>query len=396
MTVVLINNSQETYTPTRSGAIATWVWEVGRRLGGLGAEALVLSRACEAAAYADVESALIPYPGEHAGRLGRLLGRLERKCFGYTAVGLRSYATRVVEVVRARSLSRFPLVVHNDLELAVRLRHAFPNSTVVHHFHNQSACKPRFLREVVPSGVRLSAVSDFTARWAERRLGLSSGSVTTVHNGVDADRFTPRAGIARRDRAVINFVGRTGIEKGPDLLLEAAKRLAAQGARFDVQLLGSNYWHKFELDGYQRKLQTLASELEDAGVRVRRPGHVPRADLPAEITRADIHVTPSRWDEPFGLVTLEGMACGLATVASRTGGTPEVVGDAGLMFERDDVGGLAAALGRLIDNPAERAALGRSARRRAETFTWDATARGVLAVAGLEPARAVPSFALAH
>jgi len=80
---------------------------------------------------------------------------------------------------------------------------------------------------------------------------------------------------------------------------------------------------------------------------------------------------PSRWDEPFGLVTPEGMATGLATVASRTGGTPEIVADAGLLFERGDAEELAAHLERLIEDEALRRDYARRARMRAEHFTWD-------------------------
>src|SRR5439155_23454526 len=133
-------------------------------------------------------------------------------------------------------------------------------------------------------------------------------------------------------KPIINFVGRTGIEKGPDVLLAAALRLAKRTKEFRLQLLGSNHWDRFELDDYQRKLQKMAAELQAMGIEVRCAGHIDRASLPDELRKAHIHVVPARWDEPFGMTTIEGMACGLATVASRTGGTPQVVGDAALLF----------------------------------------------------------------
>jgi glycosyltransferase involved in cell wall biosynthesis len=76
------------------------------------------------------------------------------------------------------------------------------------------------------------------------------------------------------------------------------------------------------------------------------------------------------------------MAAGNAVVATRTGGTPEVVGDAGLLFERDDVAALADLLERLIASPAERDEWGRRARARAETLTWARTYRQWRALAG--------------
>jgi glycosyltransferase involved in cell wall biosynthesis len=99
--------------------------------------------------------------------------------------------------------------------------------------------------------------------------------------------------------------------------------------------------------------------------------------------KAQIHVVPSRWEEPFGLSTVEGMATGLAVVASRTGGTTEVIGNAGLLFERDDVDGLASHLARLLDDPGLRADFGRLARARAERFTWDHTWSRIAKLTGL-------------
>ena len=81
----------------------------------------------------------------------------------------------------------------------------------------------------------------------------------------------------------------------------------------------------------------------------------------------------SRWDEPFGLVTVEGMASGLATVASRTGGTGEIVGDAGLLFERESVDDLTEHLHSLVEDRNLRMSYGQRARERANGFTWEKT-----------------------
>ena len=124
-------------------------------------------------------------------------------------------------------------------------------------------------------------------------------------------------------------------------------------------------------DEFEQKLDDLSAELEAAEISVHRPGFVDRYALPGELRKAHINVVPSRWDEPFGLVTPEGMATGLATVASRTGGTPEIIGDAGLLFERGDADGLAAHLERLVRDEPLRREYGRQARERVREFTWD-------------------------
>ena len=150
-----------------------------------------------------------------------------------------------------------------------------------------------------------------------------------------------------------------------------------------MQIVGGNHWGYSLPDAYQQELQALAAQLTAQGIKVDFTGFVDRPNMPAALRRTQIHVVPSRWDEPFGLTTVEGMATGLATVASRTGGSPEVVGEAGLLFARDDPADLAACLERVLADPALRRQLGEMARQRATSFTWKATWTGFRQVAGV-------------
>jgi glycosyltransferase involved in cell wall biosynthesis len=261
-------------------------------------------------------------------------------------------------------------VLINDPEMAVYLRRHFPSAAILHWFQNQLPASARF-RRLYPGAADVTAgVSDFTSRWIADYYGLAD--VPTIYNGVDAEQFTP-APAPPPGPPAISFVGRTGIEKAPDLLLRAALTLSETTQGFRVLLIGSNHWDRFELDDYQRELRDLAEQLEARGVSVERPGHVGRADLPAALRRAQIHAVTSRWDEPFGLTTVEGMASGLALVASDTGGTPEVAGDAGLLFGRDSADGLAAHLARLVGDESARREYARRARGRALEFPWERT-----------------------
>ena len=72
--------------------------------------------------------------------------------------------------------------------------------------------------------------------------------------------------------------------------------------------------------------------------------------LVRELKRHQLMVIPSLWREPFGVVALEGMACGCVVLASDGGGLPDAVGRAGLLFRRGDQADLAAKLGELIGN----------------------------------------------
>jgi glycosyltransferase involved in cell wall biosynthesis len=219
----------------------------------------------------------------------------------------------------------------------------------------------------------LVAVSGFIADRVAASYGLPLERVSTIYAGVASDVIRPPT---QRDGVpIIGFVGRTGIEKAPDVLLKAALALSERTTAFGLQIVGSNHWGRYEEDEYQRELNALANELTRRGVTVDRPGHVGRQDVPDWLQRSSIHVLPSRWDEPFALTVLEGMAAGNALVATRTGGTPEEVGDAGQLFARDDVAQLTELLEPLVLDVHEREKWAQRARERAESFTWARTYR---------------------
>jgi len=372
MSPVFINHTAETFTSTRSGAIATHIHECCRVAAQQKFEPMVISIRCDAAPYTDVPTLLLDAPRIPENRFLVKLLRAQRKLTGWRHLRQKAHAANVERAIRKARLERRPMILHNDPEMVVYLRERFPRAFLIHHFHNQIPISPRFRLRFRESVNVVTAVSHFTGRWVEEAYELPADSVQTVHNGVDIESFKP-APEHEEEIPVINFLGRTGIEKGPDLLLKAAAKLAEKTRAFRVQILGSNHWHKFERDDYQMELDQLTDELERAGVSVRRPGHVTRADLPGALREAHINVVPSRWDEPFALTILEGMACGLASVVSRTGGAPEVVGDAGLLFERNSVEGLADQLRRLLFDRDLRTEYARKARKRAEQFTWDNT-----------------------
>ena len=376
MSLVFINYPLETFTPAQSGALATIIWECCRVSRKWGTTPFVITRSSAVQTFEWADMATVAYPKLPAGRIGNFIARAGRKLGGWQHLRQGAYARRVVRVIRERRLDERPLVVLNDPEMAVFLRSRFPGAFIAHWFQNQQECKPWARARFGVSVNGTAAVSQFTAAWVENYYGITRGSVRVVHNAVDAAIFQrPREKPV--GPPVINFVGRTGMEKGPDVLLKAALRLARNGLVFRLQLLGSNHWDRFELDDYQCELASLTDALVRAGIEVRRPGHIPRADLPRELSRAHIHVVPARWDEPFGMTTIEGMACGLATVASATGGTPEVAGDAALFFERESVEELASHLARLIREPELRAEYADRGRRRAEQFTWERTWSGL-------------------
>jgi len=378
--VAFVNNSRETFTPTVSGAIATCVYEVGGVAIAEGYDCPVITRPADAAAH--------PWPDLHVTRPMPRPGpvrakalRVRRRLNGWARPDQWAYAHEAL--AHLERLRPNAVIVNNDPEIAVFLRRRLPSVRVVHWFHNLEMSSDRFRRRFAADrGIRSVAVSAYLARAVEQVYQLAPLGVSAVLNGVDAGRFDVDRGAAHADVPTVGYVGRLAVEKAPDTLVEACIRLAGRGAAFRLQLVGDTNFGFSSRNPFIERVHARIAALEALGVDVVRPGHLTREEIPGALAASDIHVTPSRWDEPCGLTTLEGLASGQAVVGSSTGGTPELLDGAGLLFPRDDVGALADVLGALIRDPDLRREWGARARARAEGLSWQRTWHGLARAAG--------------
>jgi glycosyltransferase involved in cell wall biosynthesis len=102
-------------------------------------------------------------------------------------------------------------------------------------------------------------------------------------------------------------------------------------------------------------------------------GYVSGAERERLYREASVVVMPSL-DEGFGLPALEAMTIGVPVVVSSRGALPEVVGRAGLIVDPDDVDGLAAAMDRILTDPALARRCSAAGIEQARRFNWDASA----------------------
>lgn len=144
-----------------------------------------------------------------------------------------------------------------------------------------------------------------------------------------------------RDRDVV-YLGRLKAFKGPDLLVDSLARLAASGKRLTATIVG--------MGPQEGELKEQAAKAGIAA-QIEFPGPLQGEALVRMLNRHRIMVVPSRWEEPFGLVALEGMACGCVVVVANSGGLPEVLGPCGPVVPKNDAAALAAELDRLVNHP---------------------------------------------
>jgi glycosyltransferase involved in cell wall biosynthesis len=181
------------------------------------------------------------------------------------------------------------------------------------------------------------------------RERVPAGKITVVYNGLPEGAFTKSAPASiETEHPVVLCIANLKAYKGHQDLLEAVGRLRRRDRPCTLILAG---------DGDQRApLEQQATRL---GIDVRFLGA--RADVGALLARADVFALPSL-HEGMSNAVMEAMAAGRPIVATDVGGTPELLRGRGVLVPPGDPGALAAAIERLLTNPACAARLGAQAR----------------------------------
>jgi glycosyltransferase involved in cell wall biosynthesis len=202
-------------------------------------------------------------------------------------------------------------------------------------------------------------------RAAVERLTSVKAEIEIIPFGIDLSQF---AYVDRNSGPVV----RIGIAKslrpkyGIDVLIDAFAELTKKQADLELLIAGRG---EFEAV-YKRKVAQM--NLVD---KVTFTGFIDHSELPEFFGKIDVFVMPSVSDgESFGVAALEASATGLAVVASKVGGVPEVVsnGVTGVLVERRNVKALADAIRKLADDPDLRKEMGRAGRRFVEkNYDWN-------------------------
>lgn len=166
-------------------------------------------------------------------------------------------------------------------------------------------------------------------------------AATVIQNPYRADNFDIDPAVTCDADFV--FLGRLVSDKGASQAIEAIYRIRGFGHYPRLTIIG---------DGPEKQaLEQLvtARSMQEAVVFT---GALQGDPLRKMLNRHRYILVPSAWEEPFGNVVLEGMACGCLPIASNGGGLPEAIGKAGLTFERNDIDSLVNCIRRVMENPA--------------------------------------------
>ena len=264
--------------------------------------------------------------------------------------GAPSKETKVVLTVHDVSFLREPRWFRSDRSIYYRL----------------------MIRRSASRATRILADSEATGRDLQELIRIESSKIDVTPLGVDA-RFQPatEADIMRvreiydLPETFFLYVGTLEPRKNLPRVIGAFDRIATK-CDHDLVIAGRDGW-KFA------GIYDAAANARHSA-RIHFIGFVDDSLLPALFSAASVFVWPSLW-EGFGLPPLEAMACGTPVVTSNTSSLPEVVGDAALRVQPEDVEAISEAMRSLTDDAELCASLRQRGMERASKFTWQRTAK---------------------
>jgi glycosyltransferase involved in cell wall biosynthesis len=310
---------------------------------------------------AGTQASLRLHPLRTPGAIGEMLSSAWR---------VRNIARRLgVDLVHGNS-------IRAGLIAGMARRLGGPPAVVAIHDHLPRTRVSRIIQRTIAANLDMAlACSQYVADPFEA-FG-SELRVRVVYNPINLARFDPM-GVSRQaarsrlglsdSTVLLGVIGQITPWKAQDDAVRVVSQLKARHPEIRLLVVGSPKFEsaRYDNQAYARRLKELISSL---GVQDEVVWLDEREDIPEILRALDIVLVPS-WEEPFGMVIIESMAMELPVIATEIGGPSEVVTPPkdGLLLPPRQPDVWAEVVARLVERPAERASMGRAARRRVAEF----------------------------
>lgn len=301
--------------------------------------------------------------------------RVYHSVFGKSTVEIEAFERIVTEFK--------PDLIHShllDAEFVSRF-HTYPDITYITHWHGcPSLTEPIpfsdwFTKETIwkwntkrilrsqyrKCSNHFLCISDFIGKYVQERLGVEESDLTVIHNAIDLTLFKPM-GLPKKEGFRLINIGSLHKNKNHQFLLKLMKRLLEMG-HTDIFL-------DIYSDGPERGF--LEQEIVRNGLQTHVVLHGVISDPEVQLNKAHV-LTQCAWHEPFGLIIVEAMACGIPAMSFDTGGPSELIldGETGYLIQKDDLDMYISKILELYDDRKKTEQLGKNAIEHARQFGLD-------------------------
>ena len=359
LSVAVLLSSGELFGPFFGGALARWTYEVYRHL----------------EAQLDVQVFGFPTATGDRYPLPHQTSAVWQACKAMERIPLlRRYEEHLWLRALIGRLRKFDIIhIHARPQWVSLLRGLGYRGALMLHLQNDHLghWTPAMLDELALGVEGVAVCSTFLLQTFASRSPALSVKTRVIFNGVNPEVFCPQEKL--REGKTIFFVARFDSEKGVLELVRAFECVLQNHPDARLIIGGTTGFGTHVETPYVRKVRHEASILENTHPgSVQFPGYIHHdKDLPGYFQRATIFTSPSLFQEPFGLVNVEAMACATPVVGSSRGGIPEVLGDAGVLVNPEDAQEYAAALCALLSSSDRRMQLGKASLQRVQKlFDW--------------------------
>lgn len=241
--------------------------------------------------------------------------------------------------------------IHNRPYIFHRVFKKLPKHNICIFFHNNprdmngsKSVKERIL--ILKNAAKIYCVSEYIK--SQFLVGIDmthNNNIVVLYNGVDRFLKIP----PEKKREVI-FIGRLVQEKGVHLYVDTVCEIAKNFPEWNFLLVGSS---RLGSNNNNQFAKHLIKKFKNIGENTKFFGFLSQEEVFQKMKTSSIIVVPSIWPEPFGLVLIEAMSCGLAIITSEVGGIPEIIKNNGILLKKIDKNKLIKSLSKLIQSEDE-------------------------------------------